>query len=285
MRATLSLFKKLKTNQKPPYEKNQTGLFYGKSVGYGNKVSEKGHKTRRSWFPNWKLSRIWSETFKRFLKIECTASALRTIDKKGGLDRFLLTTKDDLLGARGIELRGYLEKRLRHIQKVRYPEFHIYIQRPAKVKTTTFFDGKDYYTKPLDKEVIEPKLSLFGNLKIIEEEGKPQDTLKTPFVTFNAGKVPQPGHRKIMYYPKGSENIEKKSKPSTYPVNKSWYKELKSTPGLNDKIEPTTKNNLIGDKTAEEKERITSDNGINDKIPKENTKKKENVLNPDFFKF
>lgn len=42
-----------------------------------------------------------------------TTSVIRTVDKKGGLDRYLLETRDDLLGAKGVELRGRIVEALK----------------------------------------------------------------------------------------------------------------------------------------------------------------------------
>lgn len=42
-----------------------------------------------------------------------TTSVIRTVDKKGGLDRYLLHTRPDLLGEKGMELRGKIVEALK----------------------------------------------------------------------------------------------------------------------------------------------------------------------------
>ena len=57
-------------------------------------MSEKNEiKTRRYWRPNVLRKRLWSESLQTYLKIRVTARVLRTIDKCGGLDEYLLGEK------------------------------------------------------------------------------------------------------------------------------------------------------------------------------------------------
>jgi large subunit ribosomal protein L28 len=57
-------------------------------------VSEKNEiKTRRYWRPNVQRKRIWSESLGSFIKVRVTTRVLRTIDKCGGLDEYLLGEK------------------------------------------------------------------------------------------------------------------------------------------------------------------------------------------------
>ncbi len=57
-------------------------------------VSEKNEiKTRRYWRPNVLRKRLWSQSLNTYLRIRVTARVLRTIDKCGGLDEYLLGEK------------------------------------------------------------------------------------------------------------------------------------------------------------------------------------------------
>ena len=57
-------------------------------------VSEKNEvKTRRHWRVNVHQKRLWSVALNRFLRLRVTARVLRTIDKCGGLDEYLLGDK------------------------------------------------------------------------------------------------------------------------------------------------------------------------------------------------
>src|SRR5207248_3802817 len=71
------------------------GLYGGASIQFGNKISKgrnKG-KTRRRWYPNVRLETIRSEALGKELTIRITASCMRTINKCGGLDQYLLGDK------------------------------------------------------------------------------------------------------------------------------------------------------------------------------------------------
>ncbi|KAI4140503.1 MAG: hypothetical protein LQ341_003810, partial [Variospora aurantia] len=58
---------------------------------FGNKVSERNEiKTRRKWVPNIHEKRLWSVAMNRYLRVKVQARVLRTIDKVGGLDEYLM---------------------------------------------------------------------------------------------------------------------------------------------------------------------------------------------------
>lgn len=68
------------------------GIFCGKHIQFGNKISEKGkNKSRRSWSPNEQRKTFYSAILDKELKINVTCHALRNIKKHGGLDRLLIT--------------------------------------------------------------------------------------------------------------------------------------------------------------------------------------------------
>ncbi|KAF9127804.1 hypothetical protein BGW39_005623 [Mortierella sp. 14UC] len=91
---------------KAPFKRAQRGLFGGKQIQFGNNVPFSKTKTRRTWLPNVQTKRLFSETLNDWIRLNMTTSVIRTVDKKGGLDRYLLETRDELLGAKGVELRG-----------------------------------------------------------------------------------------------------------------------------------------------------------------------------------
>lgn len=69
------------------------GLFAGKHVQFGNRVSEDGgNKTRRNWKPNVQEKRLFSYIMDRHIRVKVTTHALRCIDKAGGIDEYLLKT-------------------------------------------------------------------------------------------------------------------------------------------------------------------------------------------------
>ncbi|KAF9153493.1 39S ribosomal protein L24, mitochondrial [Actinomortierella ambigua] len=87
------------------FKRAQRGLFGGKHIQFGNNVPFSKTKTRRTWLPNVQPKRLFSETLNDWIKLNMTTSVIRTVDKKGGLDRYLLDTKPELLGQKGVEIR------------------------------------------------------------------------------------------------------------------------------------------------------------------------------------
>jgi len=66
----------------------------GKSVLTGNSVSHAHNKTRRRFLPNLQKTSLMSEALGTMVRVRLSASALRTVEHRGGLDAFLLDTRD-----------------------------------------------------------------------------------------------------------------------------------------------------------------------------------------------
>jgi len=66
----------------------------GKGVLTGNNVSHAHNKTRRRFLPNLQKTSLMSEALGTMVRLRLSASALRTVEHKGGLDAFLLDTQD-----------------------------------------------------------------------------------------------------------------------------------------------------------------------------------------------
>ena len=86
------------------YKQADTGLYGGSTIQFGNKISKgknKG-KTRRVWHPNiWKV-RLYSKALGTRLKLKVRRRVLRTINKVGGLDEYLLGEKPARIKELGI---------------------------------------------------------------------------------------------------------------------------------------------------------------------------------------
>ncbi|KAI4241517.1 MAG: hypothetical protein L6R40_004496 [Gallowayella cf. fulva] len=73
------------------YKQSNFGLYGNVKPQYGNKVSERNEvKTRRKWEPNIHDKRLWSVALEKNIRVRVQARVLRTIDKVGGLDEYLL---------------------------------------------------------------------------------------------------------------------------------------------------------------------------------------------------
>lgn len=64
----------------------------GKKQMVGNNVSHAQNKTRRTFRPNIQDTSIFSEALGTVIRIRVSASGLRTLDQKGGIDQFLMDT-------------------------------------------------------------------------------------------------------------------------------------------------------------------------------------------------
>ena len=66
----------------------------GKGVMTGNNVSHANNRARRRFLPNLQQASMLSETLGKTISFRVSASAIRTVEKKGGIDAFLLAAKD-----------------------------------------------------------------------------------------------------------------------------------------------------------------------------------------------
>lgn len=82
----------------------------GKAVQSGNNVSHAHNKTRRRFLPNLQTRAILSEALGRSVTLKVSAAGLRTMEKKGGLDAYLLGADDALLSANARRLKRQIEK-------------------------------------------------------------------------------------------------------------------------------------------------------------------------------
>ncbi|EOO00296.1 putative 54s ribosomal protein l24 protein [Phaeoacremonium minimum UCRPA7] len=91
------------------YKQSNGGLYGDARIRFGNNVSRKNEiKTRRKWRPNVQRKRLWSAALGCFVQTRVTTRVLRTIDKVGGLDEYLLgdkTARIRELGPWGWKLR------------------------------------------------------------------------------------------------------------------------------------------------------------------------------------
>jgi len=84
----------------------------GKGVLTGNNVSHAHNKTRRRYLPNLQNVSLLSESLGESVRLRVSASAIRTVEHRGGLDAFLLDAKDADLS---ISMRR-LKKRIKQSQ-------------------------------------------------------------------------------------------------------------------------------------------------------------------------
>jgi large subunit ribosomal protein L28 len=84
----------------------------GKKVQYGHNVSHSKRATNRRFEPNIQKVRLLSEALGQRVPLSIAARTLRTVQKKGGLDGFLLATDDTKLQAGALRLKNKIRRKL-----------------------------------------------------------------------------------------------------------------------------------------------------------------------------
>jgi large subunit ribosomal protein L28 len=82
----------------------------GKGPMSGNNVSHAKNRTRRRFLPNLNDITLISDVMGQSYKLRISASALRTVDHRGGLDHFLAKAKDEELSPRALKIKKDIAK-------------------------------------------------------------------------------------------------------------------------------------------------------------------------------
>ena len=77
----------------------------GTSPLKGNNVSHANNKTKRRFLPNLKKVSFKSDILNKKIRLNVSKSALKTVDFKGGLDKFLKSAKNKNLSSRVKKLK------------------------------------------------------------------------------------------------------------------------------------------------------------------------------------
>ncbi len=82
----------------------------GKGVLAGNNVSHAHNKTRRRFLPNIQQTSLLSDALGQPISLKLSTRAIRTIEKNGGLDAYLLSTPDAKLTEEAVRLKRRIKK-------------------------------------------------------------------------------------------------------------------------------------------------------------------------------
>ena len=77
----------------------------GKMALTGNNVSHANNKTKRRFLPSLKKVNFRSDILKKNVKLNVSNSALRTVDFKGGIDKFLKSVKSYKLSKKAKKIK------------------------------------------------------------------------------------------------------------------------------------------------------------------------------------
>ncbi|HWP27423.1 MAG TPA: 50S ribosomal protein L28 [Xanthobacteraceae bacterium] len=83
----------------------------GKAVQVGHRVSHSNRKTKRRFLPNLINVTMMSDALGRAVKLRVSANALKTVDRRGGLDAFLIKATEGQLSPRLREIRREILKK------------------------------------------------------------------------------------------------------------------------------------------------------------------------------
>ena len=84
----------------------------GKKPMVGHNISHSQRKTKRLFLPNIQETGLFSEALQTLVRVKISASGLRTIDKVGGIDAFVMGTAKTKLEPELRPLRARIEKAL-----------------------------------------------------------------------------------------------------------------------------------------------------------------------------
>jgi large subunit ribosomal protein L28 len=83
----------------------------GKGRQVGHNVSHANNKTKRTFLPNLQNVTLLSETLNRRVRLRVSTNGLRCVEHVGGLDAWLLKTRDADLSERARKLKRELQKK------------------------------------------------------------------------------------------------------------------------------------------------------------------------------
>ncbi len=84
----------------------------GKGRQVGHNVSHANNKTKRTFLPNLHNVTLISDAMGQSYRLRVSTHGLRSVEHNGGLDNWLLKTKDDQLSLRARRLKRDITKKL-----------------------------------------------------------------------------------------------------------------------------------------------------------------------------
>ncbi|HEU0118653.1 MAG TPA: 50S ribosomal protein L28 [Alphaproteobacteria bacterium] len=82
----------------------------GKKPTFGNKVSHANNKSRRRWQPNLQMCSFPSEILGKPVSLRLTANGIRTVEHNGGIDSWLLGTRNSRLSEPALKIKKQITK-------------------------------------------------------------------------------------------------------------------------------------------------------------------------------
>ena len=83
----------------------------GKTFQSGNNVSHAKNRTRRRFLPNLQNTSLFSEVLNKPVKFRVSSRAIRTVEKKGGIDKFLADAFEKDLSASALYYKKLIKRK------------------------------------------------------------------------------------------------------------------------------------------------------------------------------
>ena len=82
----------------------------GKKPMSGNNVSHANNRTKRRFIPNLQNVKLYSGTLQKYINLNITMRTMKTVEKNGGLDSYLIKTSNKNLAETAIKIKKQILK-------------------------------------------------------------------------------------------------------------------------------------------------------------------------------
>ena len=82
----------------------------GKKPMSGNNVSHANNRTKRRFIPNLQNVKLYSGTLQKYINLNITIRTMKTVEKNGGLDSYLIKTSNKNLADAAIKIKRQILK-------------------------------------------------------------------------------------------------------------------------------------------------------------------------------
>ena len=76
----------------------------------GNNVSHANNRTKRRFIPNLQNVKLYSGTLQKYINLNITIRTMKTVEKNGGLDSYLIKTSNKNLAETAIKIKNEILK-------------------------------------------------------------------------------------------------------------------------------------------------------------------------------
>ena len=82
----------------------------GKKPMSGNNVSHANNRTKRRFIPNLQNVKLYSGALQKYINLNITVRTMKTVEKNGGLDSYLIKTSNKNLADTAIKIKKQILK-------------------------------------------------------------------------------------------------------------------------------------------------------------------------------